>query len=83
MPAKLLRNVTLTAFIFRLSISFKDFTNYGNYVYGNLVVLFFTILISEFFEWLLAFMKSIDFIIEDLITAVGVIIPHVTEVVKL
>jgi len=44
---------------------------------------FFTFLISVFFEWFHAFLKSIDFIINSLITAVEVIVPYVTEVVKL
>jgi len=43
----------------------------------------FTILISVFFEWFLAFLNSIDFIIDDLITEILVIITFVTEVVKL
>jgi len=46
-------------------------------------VLFFTILISVFFEWFLAFLKSTDLIMDELNTAVGFIITYVTEVVKL
>jgi hypothetical protein len=68
-------------FVFRLCLVASFYNLWKSFLW-KLNVLFFTILISVFFEWFLAFFKSTDLIMDDLITTVGFIVTYVTEVLK-